>query len=1723
MVDITIYSKNGTEKAVVKTLEYDGTFMGDRYVTVSVSSPTVIDWAIGDYLEYRGERWSLWLLPATSKVARVSTYGGAIEYKDIRFSPTEEELRRCSFLDVVLQDNEIHYTSLPNFSFYCATAKDLADRIQANLDRLYPGQWTIIANPAASITDQSLTFSNNSCWEALAVANTTLGLNFIIDSVNRQITIGGEGAFIETQMEYGFGKGLKSVERTIDDNQQVINRLYAYGNTRNLPYRFYNKRYPEGSSVFDMVQSMYLPNLMLPGICRGWRTADAVNYLDDNGCVYKDYGAEGQELTYDQSIHWYKNPDGSDYEGTIYTLWKHYSLSEDRAMYYCDRVWIESNDSVKKCGVQEGVKFFDGSDDLVDDIYPSITGFSSTEALAEALGDEEAAAQNLTYEQGVLDEILSATVDSWDGIIPEEQETTPTFYIRIKNIGFDLSDAELDASGDTPRLSMKSGMCTGREFNILECKKQVSVNGSWRDYDPNNPVSGPWSYSLKCEVAADDSIGQYFPNDNFRLSSGDRFVILGIKMPDVYVDVAENRLLKAAIVWLSENDKTGYNYSPAINNIYMAENPETSALLKEGNVLHIYDEDLDIDVEMTISQFKIKNDKQIPEYEVTLSNDKEADLVQRVTAQVHQSYTQFIGGKGEGGSSIYLIGTNSGASPTDNNAFSARRSLRMFLRKDVNDTAAGKITFEGGTDTKESADFSDERGFLSGWLGYGARISGSGTAEFESVDVRGALRAAELVFNQIRAEDGESIRSIGYGEILTVTPDVGARGQILNTGTATLKLDGNEWATIDTEDICRGLYNTIAKDYDNSNGDTVDANGFRGKAGFFSSYFEITSVTSSKGSCEFTYQLQESNGVATCEHPCPLMKFVAYGNFNRGNLESKKKRQSCIYTTAVGISPRKLFLAGVKTFDIKPQYIKIAEGNIEGVVVLEDNNGTPVQKTLHGDAGFFCEDNIYLGGIIDQFTAAAWDIINQSGNRSAYIDSNIDQIVVDCDSDGYVTDDALFNINARLALGNATLAITTSIFRYNGVTDNTDHDEVSYVTKQYSWQRGEFLQSGVIEATLEGDDQDGNTWVGRKSISVISNRKGESVPGSSGRGIQSIASYYLITSYASGVTNTNGAWGNWSNVYSMPTAAKPYLWKYTLYSYTDNTTYKTDAELVYTFTNEVNENLLDDTAFLDLEVSDAWDLKGEYRLPSGVTIDDLPPLTHDVSTIDGYMGHKAFRLEFAGYQGNPVTIDGTEYKGENGYIEYLRQPIYAVNGKTKKTEAGSWYTLSFWLYGVIDNTNYNHSSKAYYVDLLLPTTIAVRGETIVDGVKTSNTTIHFSPTQTWTRHTVTFKTPATISADQYIQFQAYDRFYTQDTRLCMPKLEKGIIATDYANGMVSHEPIVRTTIWEENKEYFRGASGENYIDIVNYGGKWFQCRQSHISTTGNAPTIGSQNEYWRQASNFDFLSTGVLLAQEGYINNLVATILRTGSYPNPHVELESGRVAFYGALDTPSIEIVTDTNGNAHFRFYHSDGSFAYDLGPETITQNVDTVDDKFFPTQHIATTSNSTIFDFILISNSYVDEPIRNPNMLRAPSPQLGGKSITSLPNGSCDTLYKFVEGYVTVGDHKEYNVSGSSTPSAFHLKFFTQQSASISNYATGWYARQIITHAGTASDGTNVRGIVFDYYISGGITKTVTVYFKESDAFNGRDRCYNTSEISYNTQYYTNVLDCVQSLATQ
>lgn len=146
-----IYHKDGTKltdvndkEVVVHGLQYSDKWMGDCFLNIDFKNNAPINFEIGDYIIYRGERFELNYEPGKDKKASLNTYGEGFVYDSVKFNSLQDELSRSEFLDVVLNDNELHYTALPKFSFYVETLDDLLDRIQANLDeQIGKGVWKV--------------------------------------------------------------------------------------------------------------------------------------------------------------------------------------------------------------------------------------------------------------------------------------------------------------------------------------------------------------------------------------------------------------------------------------------------------------------------------------------------------------------------------------------------------------------------------------------------------------------------------------------------------------------------------------------------------------------------------------------------------------------------------------------------------------------------------------------------------------------------------------------------------------------------------------------------------------------------------------------------------------------------------------------------------------------------------------------------------------------------------------------------------------------------------------------------------------------------------------------------------------------------------------------------------------------------------------------------------------------------------------------------------------------------------------------------------------------------------------------------------------------------------------------------------------------------------------------------------------------------------------------
>ena len=264
-----IYHKDGSkltdvneELITVHGLEYSDSWMGECFLTINFKHEVPINFQIGDYIVYRDERFELNYEPGKDKQARKDTYGEGFTYDGVKFNSLRDELSRAEFLDVVLHDNQLHYTTLPKFPFYVETIDDLLDRIQANLnEQIGDGKWKIFSrnkersmqrgctaeewnavygdgtNDSASFESKSIAIDTQKCWDALALVNTQWNINFVIRG--RNIYVGTAGVMTDGIFKYGLGKGLYKVDQNADSDQSIITRLRAYGSEKNLPDHYY--------------------------------------------------------------------------------------------------------------------------------------------------------------------------------------------------------------------------------------------------------------------------------------------------------------------------------------------------------------------------------------------------------------------------------------------------------------------------------------------------------------------------------------------------------------------------------------------------------------------------------------------------------------------------------------------------------------------------------------------------------------------------------------------------------------------------------------------------------------------------------------------------------------------------------------------------------------------------------------------------------------------------------------------------------------------------------------------------------------------------------------------------------------------------------------------------------------------------------------------------------------------------------------------------------------------------------------------------------------------------------------------------------------------------------------------------------------------------------------------------------------------------------------------
>lgn len=355
----------------------------------------------------------------------------------------------------------------------------------------------------------------------------------------------------------------------------------------------------------------------------------------------------------------------------------------------------------------------------------------------------------------------------WSPSTEDKKDINKPFHVIIKDIGISQFVSQF-SGGEQPMLSMKDGNCLGRNFLIGKDVKRVT-------YTKNGNTYNGWQ--LELTRATDDSIHRYYPNQTDRLQAGDHYVLLGIPMPDAYVQAAEMRLLVAASQYLRDNSRTKYNYEPKVDELFLARNYDRceSMNAKEQSIYwNLYaglrlpffgspntdnaDEELPL-VNIPIESLTIKEgDGIIPKVELHLREGNSQSTIQQINAKVDALYDGM--NRGNGGMSL-----------SDTNTAIFRTGVKYFLRKDIADTAEQVIIFLKGIIAKAISYFNGIEN--NGNIRNDGDITNSGNIMTNNLTVTGKATFFELEIQKAKAAGGMSVNSAGtfHVDAVVETPD----------------------------------------------------------------------------------------------------------------------------------------------------------------------------------------------------------------------------------------------------------------------------------------------------------------------------------------------------------------------------------------------------------------------------------------------------------------------------------------------------------------------------------------------------------------------------------------------------------------------------------------------------------------------------------------------------------------------------------------------------------------------------------------------------------------------------------------------------------------------------------------------------------------------------------------------------------------------------------------
>lgn len=579
---------------------------------------------------------------------------GMTKYSFVFYHPMYK-LGNFPFTDIAVTNDEEVYLSQNKTFYWIGTLFDFIAKLNANLAN---SEWVVISN----ITQQSdmyekaqkqsdvLNFDKQFISDALKAAYETWDIPFIITPTTEIVggvqkkfkiefglpveeiyTTNEQNQQVPFVFNFGKGVGLKNNSRT-PRNNKIVTRIIGEGSERNIPYG-----YPQ---------------------IRWYGSASAEYTYGDHAGVYTDVDVTVDGVTHHLSkivsYPIYKGILGGQYVALIKHPFTRKKLmpKEYRETLYNKICYINSNGTFNT-NYNPDIEIVDYIDAIGSTYAHEINPASPSAEMHtfEDIKPELLVNQNYGFiECYPINDSDMQRASSWDDTIDDEGNYKQGYFkVKLPQLEFDLYACA--AITENMQINMKSGDCLGCTFD---------VEVDWDDYKNNfykadgsfDPVihtttgdghrrdgdkypdssQGQITIILKKDT---ETFGTLMPNvyqhpkgeSGVGEGDGDNFVVLGISLPDSYIQSAEIKLSFEMELYMKDNNNYYYDYPLKFDEHFLA--THTDILSQISNNKKVRFNYGGQEIALYIKQVTVKyGESPLPKYDIVLTDNIEVVLNQ---------------------------------------------------------------------------------------------------------------------------------------------------------------------------------------------------------------------------------------------------------------------------------------------------------------------------------------------------------------------------------------------------------------------------------------------------------------------------------------------------------------------------------------------------------------------------------------------------------------------------------------------------------------------------------------------------------------------------------------------------------------------------------------------------------------------------------------------------------------------------------------------------------------------------------------------------------------------------------------------------------------------------------------------------------------------------------------------------------------------------------------